>query len=115
MLHVLAIDERAVACCAAAEFSTCTGNVLAIRKGGAFVDSVGDSDGRVGLVLDRTCFYAEQGGQVYDTGFISAGDDMEFAVEDCQVRAGRAGTCISLFWCSASELRFFLHFIGYCA
>jgi alanyl-tRNA synthetase len=109
MLHVFAIDECAVACCAAAEFSTCTGNVLAIRKGGAFVDSVGDSDGRVGLVLDRTCFYAEQGGQVYDTGFISAGDDMEFAVEDCQVRGLLCGY-LTHTQCSASKQCFSLQF-----
>lgn len=67
------------------EFETCSGKVLALRKGGEFVDSIDENSGRVGIVLDRTCFYAEQGGQIYDTGFISVGDDVEFDVEDCQV------------------------------
>jgi alanyl-tRNA synthetase len=42
--------------------------VLAVRCGGEFVDTVtvGDdeTDKPVGVILDRTNFYAEQGGQV---------------------------------------------------
>ncbi len=38
---------------------------------------------RVALLLDRTNFYAEQGGQVGDTGLIS-GEGAEFEVEDTQ-------------------------------
>jgi len=37
----------------------------------------------VGLVVDRTCFYAEAGGQVGDQGVICS-DDAEFIVEDTQ-------------------------------
>lgn len=40
-------------------------NVIALMKDGEFVDSL-DSDGYV--ILDKTCFYAESGGQVADRG-----------------------------------------------
>ncbi|HZZ81080.1 MAG TPA: alanine--tRNA ligase [Gemmataceae bacterium] len=42
-----------------------------------------DSKERIALLLDKTIFYAEQGGQVGDTGEI-ADDDSVFAVEDTQ-------------------------------
>ncbi|MFO0928325.1 MAG: alanine--tRNA ligase [Gemmataceae bacterium] len=55
----------------------------------------GDS---VALLLDRTPFYAEQGGQVGDTGTVRAADGAEFEVEDTQ-RLGDAvlhfGTLLS--------------------
>jgi alanyl-tRNA synthetase len=44
----------------------------------------------VGVVLERTSFYAEQGGQVYDVGTLSraAGGAPCFAVSDCQKFGG---------------------------
>ncbi|KAJ1933636.1 Alanine--tRNA ligase, partial [Linderina pennispora] len=43
----------------------------------------------VGVVLDRTAFYAEQGGQEYDTGSLVSSDlSSEFTVEDVQVYGG---------------------------
>ncbi len=38
----------------------------------------------VGLLLDRTCFYGEQGGQVGDSGMLRSKDGADFAVEDAQ-------------------------------
>ncbi|MBN2132596.1 MAG: alanine--tRNA ligase, partial [Sedimentisphaerales bacterium] len=50
--------------------------------------------GEVGLILDKTCFYAEAGGQVGDCGVVTA-DGSEFVVEttmriaNCVVHRGR--------------------------
>lgn len=41
-----------------------------------------------GIILDKTNFYAQQGGQVNDTGTLSVGDDARFTVEDAQVFNG---------------------------
>ena len=41
----------------------------------------------VGIILDKTCFYAEQGGQIYDEGFMVNGDN-EVKVTNVQVRGG---------------------------
>lgn len=41
-------------------------------------------------MLDRTNFYAEQGGQIYDEGFLVKADDdsVEFRVTNVQERTG---------------------------
>jgi alanyl-tRNA synthetase len=41
-----------------------------------------------GILLDRSNFYAEQGGQEYDTGTMVIDGQAEFAVENVQVYAG---------------------------
>lgn len=43
---------------------------------------------RFGLLLDRTNFYAESGGQEYDTGKIMIGMEAAFEVEDVQIFNG---------------------------
>ena len=39
-----------------------------------FVDQVegGESGKKCGILLDNSCFYAEQGGQMCDTGYMNA-------------------------------------------
>lgn len=41
-----------------------------------------------GVLLDKTCFYAEQGGQENDTGSLSIDGKAEFKVEDVQISNG---------------------------
>lgn len=50
-------------------FETTTGKVIALRFNKAFVDEV-TTGSECGVLLDRTSFYAEQGGQMYDEGFM---------------------------------------------
>ena len=52
------------------EFSSCEATVISLRYDKEFVDEIKDGQ-LAGVLLDHTCFYAEQGGQVYDTGFIT--------------------------------------------
>ncbi|XP_039280952.1 alanine--tRNA ligase, cytoplasmic [Nilaparvata lugens] len=71
------------------EFEGCEAIVKAIRVEKQFVSSVGpDTD--CGLLLDCTNFYAEQGGQQYDQGFIFpiGGGSVEMRVNSVEVRAG---------------------------
>lgn len=71
------------------EFESCTANVIMLRYNKEFVDSV-ETGKECGVLLDRTCFYAEQGGQIYDEGYMGkVGDDsVEFSVINVQVRGG---------------------------
>ncbi|XP_067937856.1 alanine--tRNA ligase, cytoplasmic-like [Watersipora subatra] len=71
------------------EFETCDSVVLALRRNKQFVESVKGGE-ECGVLLDSTCFYAEQGGQSYDEGFITKEDTegTEFCVKNVQVRGG---------------------------
>lgn len=60
--------------------------VAAILTKEGFVDACDDTD-PVGIVLDCTSFYAEQGGQVADLGAL-VGPKGTLQVSDCQVAAG---------------------------
>lgn len=71
----------------------CRGKVVALVVGKDFVDHVkGGSKGQVGVVLDRTNFYAESGGQVADVGELqlvgSKEEDEPIQVRDTQRYAG---------------------------
>ncbi len=58
------------------------GRVVALLRGGRPVESIGAGDEAV-VILDRTPFYAESGGQVGDRGELRS-EDTRFAVGDTQ-------------------------------
>lgn len=70
-------------------FQSCEGTIIALRCNKTFVNEI-TSGQLAGILVDQTCFYAEQGGQIYDEGFIvKCGDEeTEFIVRDVQVRGG---------------------------
>ncbi|OXB74037.1 UNVERIFIED_CONTAM: hypothetical protein H355_003100 [Colinus virginianus] len=74
------------------DFGSLVATVKAIRREKKFVEEVSTGQ-ECGVVLDRTCFYAEQGGQIYDQGYMVKDDDSredktEFTVKNVQVRGG---------------------------
>merc|ERR1712127_1104108 len=69
------------------KIKTITAKIMKIRYEKEFHDEVA-ADTHCGIILDRTNFYAEQGGQVNDIGFFGQGDEEVFTVDDCQVKAG---------------------------
>lgn len=74
------------------EFEQASATVLALRRDRAFCDEVTTGQ-ECGVLLDKTSFYAEQGGQTFDEGYMlreddSTGDRMEFTVKNTQVRGG---------------------------
>ncbi|XP_046676944.1 alanine--tRNA ligase, cytoplasmic isoform X1 [Homalodisca vitripennis] len=71
------------------DFEGCTAKVIALRYNKAFVDSC-SSGQECGVLLDRTNFYAEQGGQIYDEGYMVKENDqsVEFTVKNVQVKGG---------------------------
>ncbi|CAK9201668.1 unnamed protein product [Sphagnum troendelagicum] len=60
-------------------------NVKAIFSAAGFLDTTSEHD--VGVVLDSTSFYAEQGGQIYDTGVLE-GPSGSLEVREVQVYGG---------------------------
>ena len=62
--------------------------VVGIYDGSKFVDSIEDPSIQYGILLDKTPFYAEQGGQEYDTGKLVIDGKLEFNVANVQVYAG---------------------------
>jgi alanyl-tRNA synthetase len=65
------------------EMPSADAKVLAILQNDAAIDQLENGDQAV-VILDRTPFYAESGGQVGDIGEIRIGDDTVFKVTDTQ-------------------------------
>jgi alanyl-tRNA synthetase len=67
-----------------------TAQVKAIYHDKSFVDSTKDipEGAQIGVLLDRTTFYSEQGGQEFDTGRLIIDDVAELGVENVQVYGG---------------------------
>ncbi len=61
------------------------GKVIALLKDGVAVNSLAAGESGE-VVLDRTPFYAESGGQVGDAGELTGSDGVHFLVEDTQKR-----------------------------
>ncbi|XP_058062756.1 alanine--tRNA ligase, cytoplasmic [Anopheles bellator] len=56
-------------------FEPCRGRIVALRCDGTFVETV-HAGQECGVIVDRTNFYAESGGQIYDQGFlVKVGDE----------------------------------------
>ena len=55
-------------------FHPVTGTVVALRFDKKFVDEVSGGN-RCGVLLDKTSFYAEQGGQLFDCGYMNKEGD----------------------------------------
>uniref|UniRef100_F6QJF8 Alanine--tRNA ligase n=1 Tax=Bos taurus TaxID=9913 RepID=F6QJF8_BOVIN len=73
-------------------FESAVATVMALRRDRMFVEEASTGQ-ECGVVLDKTCFYAEQGGQTYDEGYLvkvddSSEDKTEFTVKNTQVRGG---------------------------
>ncbi|KAI1922687.1 Alanine--tRNA ligase [Ophidiomyces ophidiicola] len=69
-----------------------TSQIVSIYHGKEFVNSTKDipEDGQVGIILDKTNFYSEQGGQEYDTGKIIIDGKAELDVRNVQMYGGYA-------------------------
>uniref|UniRef100_A0A8D0HPQ9 Alanine--tRNA ligase n=1 Tax=Sphenodon punctatus TaxID=8508 RepID=A0A8D0HPQ9_SPHPU len=70
-------------------FSPCHATVLKLYKDQSFQTEVGEGQ-CCGVLLDRTCFYAEQGGQASDQGYLVrlGQEDVLFPVESVQLSGG---------------------------
>lgn len=64
--------------------------VVALYDGLDFVDTISELGKPYGVILDKTPFYAEQGGQEYDTGSLVIDGVADFAVTNVQQYAGYA-------------------------
>jgi alanyl-tRNA synthetase len=67
------------------EADECQGRVVALLRDGTSVEALGAGE-RGEVILDRTVFYAEGGGQVGDTGELLGAATTQFLVEDTQKR-----------------------------
>ncbi|CAG8545966.1 2316_t:CDS:10 [Diversispora eburnea] len=94
MHDIAKIEQNKIASVTDDKYKYQSGNINAIIKAiyynHSFLQSTSDipSSKSFGIILDRTNFYAEQGGQQYDTGSIIIDGQAEFMVENVQIFAG---------------------------
>lgn len=62
--------------------------ILRLFDGSQFVNEIAEPGKKYGIILDKTCFYAEQGGQEYDMGKIVIDGSAEFDVDNVQLYNG---------------------------
>ncbi len=85
--------------CVRLVFDSCSAAVLAIRRFGEFVPEVSSGED-CGLILDRTCFYAEAGGQTFDSGYMTKeGDEVGSCVRAKKNRKSLSG----ILWFQETE------------
>ena len=65
------------------EFAPLSATVVVLFDGQSQVDAVNSDTGQCGIVLDRTLFYSESGGQVSDHGTVFTD---KVCIESCHVR-----------------------------
>ncbi|XP_008299857.1 alanine--tRNA ligase, mitochondrial [Stegastes partitus] len=70
-------------------FPACRATVLALYDGRTLVSEVLEGQ-RCGVIMDRTCFYSEQGGQSHDQGYFTRDglQDVPFPVEAALLAGG---------------------------
>lgn len=71
------------------KFAPYQGTIVALRRNKEFVNDV-TSGQDCGIILNKSSFYAEQGGQIFDEGYMVKTDDesVEFTVKNVQVKGG---------------------------
>lgn len=55
------------------------------EDGIGFVDSISKESGAVGIILDKTNFYGESGGQIFDIGSIKTASGVTIAINNVQI------------------------------
>ncbi|KAI1285266.1 Alanine--tRNA ligase, cytoplasmic [Halotydeus destructor] len=71
-------------------FEPISAKIVALRHQNAFVSEI-KSGNECGVILDKTSFYAESGGQMGDTGFLTKDhqeDEAEFEVREVKMQGG---------------------------
>jgi alanyl-tRNA synthetase len=87
--HVSATEDSAKYVCDA-DLEGCTVRALFIGRnetedGIGFVDIISRESGVVGVILDRTNFYGESGGQTFDTGVIKTASGATIQISNVQI------------------------------
>jgi alanyl-tRNA synthetase len=72
------------------ELTGCKAKGLFIGRGETedgigFTDSISESDGAIGMILDKTSYYGESGGQIFDIGTIVSENGAKMKVDNVQI------------------------------